>query len=230
MVRASSSVRSAELTRDAVVEVALTMADAGGLDTLTIRRLANHFGVTPMALYWHVKNKDELLDAMGDAVYGAVVLPPVDDRDWIEQYRNLLEALLDALRAHPGAIDLAGYRVLYNEAGRDLTERALGLLRQAGLSVQASADMARNSLQTMMMLVSAEPGAERGATPEQRPDRLAAKSNALASLPVERYPHLIECATALVNCDDVAVYYREGLELFLSGVAAQVGNGVAARG
>jgi TetR/AcrR family tetracycline transcriptional repressor len=72
MVPPSSSVRSAELTRDAVVEVALTMADAGGLDTLTIRRLATHFGVTPMALYWHVKNKDELLDAMGDAVFAAV--------------------------------------------------------------------------------------------------------------------------------------------------------------
>lgn len=229
MVPPSSSVRSAELTRDAVVEVALTMADTGGLDTLTIRRLAQHFGVTPMALYWHVKNKDELLDAMGDAVYAAVELPPADDRDWIEQYGELLEALLDALRAHPGAVDLAGQRVLYNECGRDLTERALGLLREAGFSVQASADIARNSLQTMMMLVSAEPGAERGSTPEQRPDRLAAKATALATLPVERYPHLVECAAALVNCDDTAVYYREGVALFLSGVAAQVGHGVPAQ-
>ena len=205
------------------------MADTDGLDALTIRRLAHHFGVTPMALYWHVKNKDELLDAMGDAVFAAVVLPPPDDRAWFEQYRDLLDALLDALRAHPGAIDLAGQRVLYNDAGRDLTERALGLLRQAGLSVQTSADIARNSLQTMMMLVAAEPGAERGATAEQRPDRLAAKSKALAGLPVERYPHLVECAAALVTCDDTAVYYREGLALFLAGVQAQVGPGVPVR-
>jgi TetR/AcrR family tetracycline transcriptional repressor len=229
MVPSPSAARAAELTHDAVVQVALTLADTDGLDTLTIRRLANHFGVTPMALYWHVKNKDELLDAMGDAVYAALVLPPADDRDWTEQYSDLLEALLDALRAHPGAVDLAGRRVLYNEPGRDLTERALALLRQAGLSVQASADIARNSLQTMMMLVSGEPGAERGAPADQRPDVLAAKKTALETLPAERYPRLVECATALVHCDDAAVYYREGLALFVAGVRAQVGHGAPAR-
>ena len=222
MVPPAGAARSAELTRDAVVQVALTLADTDGLDTLTIRRLAHHFGVTPMALYWHVKNKDELLDAMGDAVYAAVVLPPADDRDWDAQYRDLLQALLDALRAHPGAVELAGHRVLYNDAGRDLTERALSLLRQAGLPVQTSADIARSSLQTMMMLVSAEPGAERGATPEQRPEMLATKATALSTLPADRYPYLVECASALVNCEDAGVYYREGLSLFLSGVRALI--------
>lgn len=217
-----TSPRSAELTRDAVVEVALTMADTDGLDTLTIRRLANHFGVTPMALYWHVKNKEELLDAMGDAVYASVAIPPADDRDWTEQYSDLLSALLDALRAHPGSVGLAAYRVLANDAGRDLTERALSLLRRAGLSVQAGADIARSSLQTMIMLVSGEPGAEHGASSEQRPTILAAKAKALATLPVDRYPHLVESASALVNCDDASIYYRDGLALFLAGVRAQV--------
>jgi AcrR family transcriptional regulator len=222
MVSPPISARSTDLTRDAVVEVALAMADADGLDTLTIRRLANHFGVTPMALYWHVKNKEELLDAMGDAVFAAVAIPPADDRDWSDQYRELLQALLDVLRAHPGAVELAGRRVLYSDAGRDLTERALALLRQAGLSVQASADVARSSLQTMMMLVSAEPGAERGTAPEHRPELVRGKAHALAGLPKDRFPHLVECAEALVNCDDATVYYRDGLTLFLAGVRARV--------
>ncbi len=218
----STSLRSAELTREAVVGVALTMADADGLDTLTIRRLAQHFGVTPMALYWHVKSKDELLDALGDAALAAVQLPAVDDREWSEQYRGLLLALLDALRAHPGTVELAGRRVLYCDAGRDLTERALTLLREAGLSVQASADIARSSLQTMMMLVSAEPGVERHAPAEDRCEMLRAKEHALNGLPRDRFPYLVECAAALVNCDDAAVYYRDGLNLFLSGVRSQV--------
>jgi AcrR family transcriptional regulator len=222
MVAVPVSTRSVELTRDAVVQVALAMADADGLDTLTIRRLANHFGVTPMALYWHVKNKDELLDAMGDAVFASVALPPADDRSWSEQYRELLTALLTALRAHPGAVELAGRRVLYCEAGRDLTERALGLLRRAGLSVQASADTARSSLQNMMMLVIGEPGAERGASAEERPHMLAAKAQALSSLPADRYPFLVECADALVDCDDASVYYRDGVALFLAGVQTVV--------
>lgn len=222
MIAVPVSARPVELTRDAVVQVALTMADADGLDTLTIRRLANHFGVTPMALYWHVKNKDELLDAMGDAVFAAVVLRPANDREWSEQYRDLLTGLLTALRTHPGSVELAMRRVLYNEAGRDLTERALSLLRQAGLSVQASADIARSSLQNMVMLVVAEPGAERGASAEERPHMLAAKAQALSTLPAERYPYLVECASALVDCDDAGVYYRDGLALFLAGVQAVV--------
>ena len=52
------------LTPRAVVEVALTLAESGGLEALTIRRLAKELGVTPMALYWHFRGKDELLDGM----------------------------------------------------------------------------------------------------------------------------------------------------------------------
>ena len=49
------------LSREALVEAAMALADREGLDALTIRRLAGEIGVTPMALYWHVKDKDELL-------------------------------------------------------------------------------------------------------------------------------------------------------------------------
>ena len=214
--------RKLDLTRSAVIDVALAMADAEGLDAVTIRRLATHFGVTPMALYWHVKNKDELLEAMGDAVFEAIQLPAQDGRGWADQYHHLLLGLLDALRIHPGSVQLAGHRVLANDAGRVLTERALSLLRGAGLPVQQSADIARSSLQTMMMLVSAEPGAEREARPERRSEMLAEKTSALSALPRDRFPNLVECAAAFVNCDDAAGYYREGLALFMSGIRAAV--------
>ena len=51
------------------------MADLDGLAAVSIRRIAQDFGVTPMALYWHVKNKDELLAAMGDRILSAVDMP-----------------------------------------------------------------------------------------------------------------------------------------------------------
>ena len=76
-----------ELTREAVVEVALDVADTEGLDKVTVRRLAQHFGVTPMALYWHVKNKDELLEAMGDQVFAGMRLPAVVVLRWDQEYR-----------------------------------------------------------------------------------------------------------------------------------------------
>lgn len=215
---------SPDLTREAVIEVALTMADQQGIDNVTIRGLAQHFGVTPMALYWHVKNKDELLDAMGDQIFAGMEITEVDDRPWDHTYRDLLQALLSGLRAHPGAVQLAGNRVLYNEKGRDLTERALGLLRGTGLCVPASADIVRTSLQTMMMLVSVQPGVERGAPEAQWEQMIAEKTASLTALPPDRYPNLVECASALIDCDDENLYYTAGVDLFLDGVRAQVAS------
>ncbi len=63
-----------DLSRAAIVDRALSIADAEGLDAVTIRRLGQELGVTPMALYWHVKNKEELLDAMGDRLFDDVVI------------------------------------------------------------------------------------------------------------------------------------------------------------
>ncbi|MET3803892.1 AcrR family transcriptional regulator [Nakamurella sp. UYEF19] len=220
--RAERAGTTGELTREAVIEVALSLADVEGLANVTIRRLAQHFRVTPMALYWHVKNKDELLDAMGDQVFAGLQVPGTDDEPWDATYRTLLDVLLQCLRAHPGAVELAGLRVLHNEKGLDLTERALSLLRGAGLSVQASADVARTSLQTMMMLVSVQPGVERGAPQSEWDALMAEKSATLAALPTERYPNLVECAVALIDCEDENVYYDSGVDLFLDGVRAQV--------
>ena len=211
-----------DLTRVAVVEVALSLADSEGLENVTIRRVAQHFSVTPMALYWHVKNKDELLAAMGDQVFAELRLPPRSAQPWHRQYRELLDALLEVLRAHPGAVRLAGQRVLQNDAGRELTERALALLRGAGLAIQPSSDIARTSLQTMMMLVADQPGVELGAPREVWEQLLAGKAAALAALPAERYPNLVACSAALVNCEDESVYYRDGVDLFMAAVTAQV--------
>ena len=58
-----------------MIDRALDVADREGLPAVSIRRIAQDFDVTPMALYWHVKNKDELLAAMGDRVLDVVDLP-----------------------------------------------------------------------------------------------------------------------------------------------------------
>ena len=62
----------AELSRELIVDRAVEMADAEGLEAVSIRRLGQEFGVTPMALYWHVQNKDELLAAMGDRIFAGL--------------------------------------------------------------------------------------------------------------------------------------------------------------
>ena len=60
------------LSKATVVQRALALADAGGLDALTIRRLAQELGVTPMALYWHFRSKDDLLDGLAERVWSEI--------------------------------------------------------------------------------------------------------------------------------------------------------------
>ena len=114
-----------ELSRDAVIDHALDLADREGLDAVAIRRIASDFSVTPMALYWHVRNKDELLDAMGDRLFESLRIPAATD-GWLDQVRDSVAALVDALRRHPGSVELAFHRVLVAPRGRLLAERALG--------------------------------------------------------------------------------------------------------
>src|SRR4051794_41834885 len=63
------------LSRDRVLRAALSVADAGGLGSLTIRSLADKLGVKPMSVYYHVANKDEILAALVDIVFAEIQLP-----------------------------------------------------------------------------------------------------------------------------------------------------------
>jgi AcrR family transcriptional regulator len=208
-----------DLSRDAIVECALTVMDLEGPDAVTIRRIATEFGVTPMALYWHVANKDELLDAMGDALLAGVTPPPATG-SWSVQLRAVIETLIDNLSAHPAAAELVFPRILVTEPGLAITEFTLALLEDAGFSREQAADLARMGLQTAMMLVTQRPGAESQAAQEERDALLAQKRAHVESLPAERYPHVRAAAVPLTDCDDEAAYYSFGVDLYIEGALA----------
>ncbi|MEV4807425.1 TetR family transcriptional regulator [Nonomuraea sp. NPDC049421] len=70
---------------------------------MTIRRLAADLGVTPMALYWHYKNKEQLIIGMADHLISPFAPKEADDRPWQEQLRDLTQGLVGTLRAYPCA-------------------------------------------------------------------------------------------------------------------------------
>jgi len=211
---------AAPLSREAVIDHALTVADLDGLGAVSIRRIAQDFGVTPMALYWHVKNKEELLAAMGDRILEVIDVPAPNGTPGIDELRPLLTVLVDALRRHPGCTELALTRILQCDTGQVLSERALNILRDNGFTVRQSADLARAALQTAIMLVSGRPGGETNFPKDARADVVAHKRAALQELPADRFPRLVECADALTDCDDEAAYYGAGIDLFMAGVSA----------
>jgi len=212
------------LSRDAVIERALALADAEGLDAVTIRRLGQEFGVTPMALYWHVKNKEELLDAMGDRIFAAVELDYASTALWDEQLRAVVRALVQAMRAHPTCVELAYRRIFGSAEGQRLAEHTLGLLRRAGFTVRQTADIASHALQTAVMLVSAEPGAEPGFNEDERNENLAVKRAGLMALPADVFPYIREAADELLHCDDMADYYEFGIDMFVAGARATLAD------
>ena len=89
--------RRPRLSRERVVEAALAIADADGLGALTIRSLAAELGVKPMSVYYHVANKDEILAALVDVVFGEIELP-VPGRAW----RPEMERRAHSARRGPG--------------------------------------------------------------------------------------------------------------------------------
>jgi AcrR family transcriptional regulator len=216
------------LTRAAVVDRALALADKSGLETLTIRKLATELGVTPMALYWHFRGKDELLEGLAERIWSELDIAVDCSAPWIEQLRGILVSLLSVLRAHPAAPALLARseEKLRSESALNATEVTLEILRTAGFDPVEASNVARSALWTGLMLVMSEPGIELIDGPE-RVELQRKKQVTLAMLPPAKYPRLIECAIPMTACDDPEIHYRFGVDLFLAGVGAMAASRAA---
>jgi len=208
------------LSKQAVVDRGLALADAGGLDKLTIRRLAQDLGVTPMALYWHFRSKEDLLTGLADQLWGEIDVNVDPSRSWSQQLRGLMESLIAVLRAHPSASQLLLEMEKQSESALRATEVTLEVLRGAGFDPRHASAIARSTLWTGLMLKMSEPGSKPGMTDTELEEHLRQSQVRMAMLPADRYPRVVECAAELTGCDDPGFHYRFGIDLFIAGVEA----------
>jgi AcrR family transcriptional regulator len=204
------------LTRDAILDRALALADAEGIDAVGIRRLARELGVTPMALYWHFKDKSALLHALGDRLLGGLELTLDRHATWSEQLRSLVMSLSAVLRAHPAAAVLIGsLPTTASENALRATEVALDILRRAGFPPDEAAHVTTQIVRTTTSMVIAE-------LDEIPPSGESAvdKEAFLRSLPPDRFPRVIEAAGPLSASEDPERFYELVIELILAGVEA----------
>ncbi|MFI6603180.1 TetR/AcrR family transcriptional regulator [Nonomuraea sp. NPDC050536] len=210
-----------KLTAEAIVERALEIGDAEGLDAVTIRRLATELGVTPMALYWHFKNKEQLLVGMADHLIASFAAKPADERPWQAQLRDLVEGLIRTLRTHPCAknvieqVDQASVSSFLS-----VWDQALGLARAAGFSPEESCLISKYLLQSAIAIADAPVHLRAGRSEEEAEEVVRIKRLGLQSLPVDRYPHLVEMAGPMVEGMDPDFYDSFGVDLVLSGIEA----------
>ena len=99
---ASTTARRAPLSRERVLRAAIELADQGGIESLTMRKLGQQLGVEAMSLYNHVANKDDILDGIVDLVLGDIDVPPAGTH-WKAAMRQRSISAHEVLLAHPWA-------------------------------------------------------------------------------------------------------------------------------
>ncbi len=203
--------RPARLSRELIVDTALELVAQRGVDGLTMRALARALGTDPMAVYRHVRDKDELLGALCDAVLAE--LEPLDPAGpWRPQLERLADDLRGRLAARPSLVPvLAGAPI--TPAAVAVTEQALALLARDGVP----ADVAAKGFAALFAYVLGFAAAE-AALPAAA-DREQLRAGALHHLgdPAEARPHLDDALALLEEPGDFAF----GLELILDGVEAR---------
>ena len=134
----SRSVPRTALSRERILRAGLAQADAGGLEALTIRNLADVLDVAPMALYRHVANKDDLVDGLVDLVFAEIDQPP-GGPDWKTAMRRRAISLRDVLSRHRWAVGLMESRRNPGPANLHHHDAVIGSLRQGGFSIAMAA-------------------------------------------------------------------------------------------
>jgi AcrR family transcriptional regulator len=118
-----------------VLRSAVALAARDGIESLTMRKLADELGAGAMSLYHHVPNKEELLDGMVDIVFGEIELPPTDV-DWKTAMRRRAISTREVLNRHRWAVGVMESRATPGPASFRVHDAVLGCLREGGFSIE----------------------------------------------------------------------------------------------
>ena len=124
--------RPPQIDREAVLRVTLQIADEQGLGAVTMKSVADRLRVTPMALYRHVRSKDELLDGVVEALLEEIPAP-ASDRPWPEQLAMMGNAMRATARRHPSVFPLLLRLPATTPRSRERRDRVQQALRIAGV-------------------------------------------------------------------------------------------------
>jgi len=206
----------APLTRPRIVRAALRLVDEQGLPALTMRALATELKVSTMALYNHVRDKDELTDLMLDLMLGEVDCSPAEG-DWFAQLRTLACSYHMALSAHTNLVRVYSTKIRLGPHSLMVMERVLGLLLEAGFSSADAAD-AFFALYTYIVGFHQMGRAAPLPNPTSHADGTVGYYTAL---PPEQVPSIMAVSRHLEGARRPGGF-EYGLDVFLDGLQAQV--------
>jgi AcrR family transcriptional regulator len=194
---------------------AVALADASGIESMTMRKLGEQLGVEAMSLYKHVANKDALLDGMIDSVFAEVHLPS-GGPDWKSHMRQRAVSMRQVMARHPWAIGLMESRSAPGPATLRHHDAVIGALRTAGFSIALAAH-AFSALDSYIYGFAMQ----EKALPFDSAEQTAEMAQLfLAHFPADEYPYLAELTTqhVLQPGYDYGDEYAFGLDLILDGL------------
>jgi AcrR family transcriptional regulator len=216
------AIRREPLTRERVLQAAIKLADQGGIESLSMRKLGQELGVEAMALYYHFANKDKVLDGIVDIVFSEIDLPD-SGGDWKTAMRQRAISLRDALARHRWAIGMMESRANPGPASLRHHDAMIGSLRAGGFDMAMAAhgyalldSYVYGFALTKMNL------------PFDATDEVAEMAQGmLEPFPMDEYPNLVAFITehAMKPGYDFGDEFEYGLDVTLDGLERAQGTG-----
>lgn len=210
----SSAVSRRTLDRERVLDAAAALADEVGLEATSMRRVAEALGVTAMALYKHVANREELIDGMLDRLVASIAVP-AESLPWQEALRARIGSARAVMGAHPWAQAAIETRTTASPTVLAYMDSLMAIMFDGGLSADL-VHHAMHALSTRMW------GLTRDVLPTPAvPEEPELRARALSAF-AAAYPAIVRMATTAPHagaaCDDDAEF-AFALDLLIDGVA-----------
>ena len=220
------------LSREQIVAAAIRLIDAEGLEAFSMRRLGQELGAGATSIYWHVRDKDQLLDLVLDEILAEVKLDASPGRSWRERSALMAREFRAVLRRHPNLAAVFGSRITVGPNTLQGIEFLLAVLRDAGFDgtelTLAFSSILNFAMGTAIMEARGLNGPETDGKSQEEIQRLFV--DMLASLPEAEYPNLrrfIPDSSYEEISEDAQFEY--GLERMLDGIEADLARLKAAR-
>jgi AcrR family transcriptional regulator len=234
--RPEPGARGAAHTRAEIAAAAIAIADRDGVKAVSMRRVAAEIGAGTMTLYHYVRNKDELMALVGDAIMGELLIPDGEmPADWRAALTEIAVRTRDALIRHPWMFDLPGKGGEGGPNGTKHVEQSLatvaaaGFDRIAGLEVVAMVDDYVFGFAMRANAIRRGVGDEPAAVVDELADRLGSQVDALDP---DEFPNIHdlfgnrdarEVLMTLISTADDDERFNRGLDLILDGVERRIG-------
>jgi TetR/AcrR family tetracycline transcriptional repressor len=213
------------LTLDRIVAAAIELVDREGLDALSMRRLGTELGAAATTLYWHVRNKDELLDLALDQIFAEIEVPE-GPGPWRELAGEIARRLRAVLIRHRGFVMVVASRPTTGPNALGAMDKVLGVLRRAGFDdahvVDAAVTLVNyasgHAVLESAALLGYQEARDAGVDLRQVGTEIV---SFMSTLPTDQFPNLVPLAPRFLSTDDDH-RFEYGLERILDGLEAEL--------